>query len=249
LMQGLRQLGMAIAISVVSLGLVVGGLSLALSENVAPPPMATETFWLPTFAEFITPTETSLVIPTDTFIPTITSTMPAPTGCTPPTGWVGVVVGPSDSLQTMATRYKTTAPLLIQSNCLLSTSLVAGSVLFVPPVIASTAVPCGAPYGWVRYSVHAGDTLYRIATSYGITTSQLQQANCLGTSTMIRTGQLLWVPNLPTRTPAVTLVPTYYFPTLPLTETALPFTGTPEPPTATTQPTQTSQPATITALP
>jgi LysM repeat protein len=87
--------------------------------------------------------------------------------------------------------------------------------------------------------VQPGDTLYHIATSYGITTEQLQRANCLGSSTTIRIGQLLWVPNLPTLTPTSGLpfiTPTFE-PTEPFTETVMPYTSTPDP-LATDVPTQ-----------
>ncbi len=221
-MQSLRQIGLAIAVAVVSLGLVLGGLSLALSENVTPPVLPTETLWLPTFAEFITPTVTPeiQVLPTDTLPPTVTLTLAAPASCTPPSGWMGITVGVGDTLDSVAARYRTTASALAQANCLLTQSLVPGTVLFVPPlpVVQSTAttIPCGAPFGWVRYTVLSGDTLYHIATMFAITTSQLQQANCLGFSTNIRVGQLLWVPNRPplvTNTPGLTLFPTFNPPT------------------------------------
>jgi LysM repeat protein len=251
-MQALRQFGLAIAVSVISLGLVVGGLSLALSENVTPPPVATETLWLPTYAEFITPSLTPQILPSHTPLPSATSSMVPPTSCTPPSGWIGVLVSASDTLESLAQRYKSSTQSLTQANCLLTPSLVPGSVLYVPPVTAvqtvpavssSTPVPCGAPYGWVRYTVQSGDTLYHIATSYGITTTQLQQANCLGFSTVIRIGQLLWVPPVPTRTPVVTVIPTLIVPTEPLTATVLPFTETVEP-TNTSVPSPTLTPLT-----
>lgn len=250
-MQSLRQIGLAIAVAVVSLGVVLGGLSLALSENVTPPAAATETLWLPTFAEFITPTDTPEIAAapeTATSLPGLTaSPLPPPTSCTPPAGWVGVTVGVNDTLEGLAVRYRTSAQALAQGNCLLSTSLISGSVLFVPPVPTATFVPCGAPFGWVRYTVQAGDTLYHIATMYGITTSQLQRANCLGFSTNIRVGQLLWIPNgapLFTNTPLVDptiFVPTTEFPTVTPSETLAPPSSTPQtleppPPTATLTP-------------
>ncbi len=253
-MQALKQVGLAIAVAVVSLGVVLGGLSLALSENLAPP-AATGTTWLPTFAEFITPSATPLILPTGTsefaleFTPTSEPTatlIPPPTSCTPPSGWVGINVGVYDTLESLAQRYNTTSQALSQANCLLSSTLVSGSVLFVPPLPAAaptqpaTRVACGAPYGWVHYTVLAGDTLYHIATMYGITTLQLQQANCLGYSTYIRIGQLLWIPNrapIFTNTPIV--APTIYLPTETLTEAP---SDTPVPPTFTPQPTDTTAP-------
>jgi LysM repeat protein len=81
--------------------------------------------------------------------------------------------------------------------------------------------------------VQPGDTLFRIALSYNITYPRLQRANCMGSSTIIYTGQRLWVPNIATRTPSpgVTIIPT--FPTA--TQTPLP-TITTAPPTDTELP-------------
>ena len=110
------------------------------------------------------------------------------------------------------------------------------------------------------YIVQAGDNLYRIALSYGITYPQLQRANCMGGSTTIYAGQRLWVPNVPTRTPVpgITVIPDFPTETSTPTQTAtatststsIPtstWTAT-QPPTATstTIPTET---ATATAFP
>jgi LysM repeat protein len=111
----------------------------------------------------------------------------------------------------LAERYKTTAENLNAANCLTAAELPAGMALYVPPVPTVTVVPCGPPFGWVRnYVVQRGDTLFRIALSYNITYPRLQRANCMGSSTTIYTGQRLWVPNVPTRTPipGVTTIPT-----------------------------------------
>ena len=241
-MQALRQFGLAIAISVISLGLVIGGLSLALSESFTPPP-PTSTLGQPTAPVVVTVTATPVILPTETSIPLATNSAVPPTSCTPPAGWVAIIVGPADSLASLASRFQTSTDALIQANCLLTGSLVVGSILYVPPVATTlpptsapgaTAISCGPPYGWVRYIVQPGDTLYRIASNFGITTSQLQRANCLGSSTTIRVGQALWVPNVPPRTPPpppeVTIFPTFGTPIVP-TETA-----TEPPPTATATP-------------
>jgi LysM repeat protein len=136
-----------------------------------------------------------------------------------------------DTVYSIAQRYKTSAENLSAANCLTAVEVPAGSTLYVPPVPTVTVIPCGPPAGWVKnYIVQPGDTLFRIALSYNITYPQLQRANCMGSSTIIYTGQRLWVPNIPTRTPipGVTIIPT--FPTD--TQTPLP-TITTAPPTDT----------------
>lgn len=257
-MQSVRQFGMAILIALISLALVVGGFSLALSENFTKPE-PTATLAQPTAPFFVTATNTvaaPLILPTETPLPTFTNTPLPPPACIPPTGWTAITVQPIDTLAELAARYSTTSAQLVAGNCLLSETLVPGSTLFVPPIIVNnTPIPCGPLLGWVRYTVQPGDTLFRVSSMYGTTVSLLQQANCLGTSTAIRTGQLLWVPNVPPRlpsfTPGVTLVPDFPtvtpvptdVPTEPLTQTPPPTnTDEPPPPAPTEPPTATLTP-------
>ncbi|HET9913175.1 MAG TPA: LysM peptidoglycan-binding domain-containing protein, partial [Anaerolineales bacterium] len=120
---------------------------------------------------------------------------------------------------------------------------------YVPPVPTVTIVPCGHPAGWVRtHVVQAGDNLYRIALSYGLTYPQLQRANCMGSSTTIYAGQRLWVPNIPTRTPVpgVTIIPDFPTETPSATNTTAPATSTN---TATEPPASATATATSTSIP
>lgn len=274
-MQVLRQVGGGVIIAIVSIILVVGGISLALAES-APPSAPLESPVIPA-----SPT-LQLVFPTSTFPPvstsiavfteTVTSTLAvAPTVtqqivCTPPNGWLQIVVGVNETIYVLAQRYKTSEDALKNGNCLPSYEVQAGSSLYVPPIVA-TAPPivCGPPSSWVRaYVVQAGDNLYRISLLYRTSIQQLQSANCMGSSNTIYAGQRLWVPNVPTSTPMpnVTLV----FPTSTASFTSVPptFTITPWPtvtstffatsspnPTASPAPTSTNTPvpAIITSTP
>ncbi len=266
-MQVLRQFGTSLVLAVVSLGLVIGGLSLSIGESYTPPPQ-TPTQSLPTAPVFLTITSTSenQVPFTATFLPTSTNTAALPPSCMPPAGWIAIVVQSTDTLGSIASRYQITVGQLTQANCLLTQSLIPGTILYVPPIPTHTPIPCGPPRGWIAYTVQPGDTLFHIAYNFGITTYELQRANCLGYSTFIRVGQSLWVPNVPTRTPGVTIIPQFPtdtpVPTEPLTLTPLPFTqtiqpsNTPEPPTNTPIPpsgtstsTQAPPSPTITAFP
>jgi LysM repeat protein len=234
-MQNLRQLGGGVIIALVSVLLVIGGISLALSENFLsqatptpiPPTISlsfpTGTFTVSASALSGTPTATQ----TQTLTPFLsetafaTNTLFVQASCTTPSGWVRIFITAGDTIYSLAQRYKTTAENLGAANCLSSFDVPAGLALYVPPVPTVTVIPCGPPAGYVRrYVVQPGDNLYRIAISFGITYQQLQRANCMGTSTTIYAGQLLWVPNLPTRTPVpgVTNIPD--FPTAIPTQTA-----------------------------
>lgn len=56
---------------------------------------------------------------------------------------------------------------------------------------------CLHPADWVWYTIQPGDTLSSISRVTGVSVSQLQQANCMGSSTQLITGQNLSVPILP----------------------------------------------------
>jgi LysM repeat protein len=108
----------------------------------------------------------------------------------------------------------------------------------------------GPPSYWVRYTVRSGDTLTQIGRLTGATVAQLRSANCLPSS-LIRTGQRLWVPHLPPPPPTATRRPTR-IPTLTRTsppptvvppDTAVPSntprpTDPPPPPSDTPPPTE-----------
>lgn len=224
-MQAWRQLGGGVIVAIFSVILVIGGVFLALAENFSP--AATPTAIPPTLPQsFPTPTATIVTVlpsdtPTQTVLPSETAsvlpTLTAPsTSCTPPSGWIRITTGASDTVYALAQRYKTSADSLSAANCLSAVEVPAGYSLYVPPVPTVTVIPCGAPSGWVRnYVVQPGDTLFRIASYYNITYPQLQRANCMGSSSTIYTGQRLWVPNIPPR------IPTTAVPAIP-TDTSLP---------------------------
>jgi len=237
-MQALRQLGGGVFIALVSIILVVGGISLALAESESLPPPETPTQIPPTLQLFfptstLAPASTQIETPTQTPTMLPSPTLFIPTSCTSPSGWVQIIVNLNDTIYNLAQRYKTSEDALKNANCLTSLDLQAGNVLYVPPVPTVFVIPCSPPVGWVKtHIVQAGDNLFRIALSYGITYPQLQSGNCMGTSTTIYTGQRLWVPNRPTLTPVpgVTIIPN--FPTSTASQT----------PTNTTVPTSTLPP-------
>ena len=254
-MQAVKQLGGGLLLGLISLAIVVGGISLALAEGYVPQPLiflASETpgdVLLPT-SNIATSFEFLLTaFPTDTPAPSFTPV--PPTNCPPPSGWVLISVGGGDTIETIAAQYRTTTEALVQANCLISTSLLTGYTLYVPPMPTSTVLACGAPSGWIQYAVQSGDTLFKISQLYRTTVSQLQQANCLGTSTTIFAGQKLWVPNVSTSTPAITAtIITIEFDTATPEPSATPQptstiepSATPVPPTVTPPPTETTPPS------
>src|SRR5262249_40623795 len=198
----------------------------------------------------LTPTLTAMASPSQTFTPLPSATFAAPVVCNRPAGWVTIVFTANDTLYSIAERYKTTTDILNVSNCLNNSIPAVGSLLYVPPVPTVTVIPCKPYAGWVKaYTVQAGDNLYRISLLYRTTVSQLQFANCMGSSITIYVGQVLWVPNVPTSTPGVTTIPVFNTATSTSqpTATIVVITDTPLP-SATAAPTNTSVPTTTPSL-
>lgn len=249
-MRGLRDFGNALVVAFISVGLMLGALSISLVEFV---PEATPTPTIQLFPSPVPVTATATFPPTPTqstsaatLTSTATITVIPPTSCQPPSGWIPIIVQPADTLDSLAARYRISRDQLKNANCLPADSLIPGTALFVPPAPTSTVAVCiqGA-VGWVRsYVVKPGDTLYSIATNHYTTVATLRSVNCKG-GDRIYPGETLWVPNVATRTPIPTPLPgstVMINPTDPLTETALPFT-------ATVMPSATSVPNTPTTAP
>lgn len=197
-MNSFRNLGTALIYAVISIVLVVGGLSLALAEGGlnAPQPTAHPSPTL--FASSVPATQPDPSTP----LPASSTPQIVYVTATQPVAGTPAMVLPSASPQPSAT----------------STAR---------SYYSATPVRCGPYSGWVRnYVVQQGDTLYHIATQYQTTVPALQTANCLS-NTLIVPGQRLWVPNVATITPGVTAFPTFPSstpaPTEPLTLTPIPF--------------------------
>jgi LysM repeat protein len=75
------------------------------------------------------------------------------------------------------------------------------------PTVTPSPTPKPTASASVSYKVVAGDTLGSIATKFGVTVARIQAANGLGTSTVIKVGQILQIPTTATSSPAVTTSP------------------------------------------
>jgi LysM repeat protein len=254
--QGLRGVGNALVVALISVGLMVGALSISLVEFVPQVTPTAANNLLPspiplTVTNTVPPTLTptlGLESPTSTITLTSTITSTPPASCPPPVGWGQIVIQAGDTLDSIAARYRTSKEALRSANCLLIDSLVAGTVLYAPPVATITSVVCfQGVAGWAKnYTVKPGDTFFGIGFNYYTSASQLKTVNCR-ISDQIYVGEILWVPNIATRTPAPRPTPLPVntvtpYPTDPLTETALPYTATVLPFTATVIPNDTPVP-------
>jgi LysM repeat protein len=263
-MQGLRDLGNALAVALISVGLMIGALSISLVEFV-PEALPTATNNLLSSPEPLTATPTTpptliptlgLESPTPSITPTSTNTPTPPSSCQPPAGWTQIAVQVNDTLDSIAARYRTTKEQIRSANCLFTDNLISGSILYVPPAAPNTPVVCiPGMAGWTRnYVVQPGDVIFRIGYNHYTTIASMMAVNCRR-SEIIYPGDILWVPNVATRTPFPSPLPgvtVTFIPTETSTQIVVPITATPSdtpvPPTATTAPTNTSVP-TLTASP
>jgi LysM repeat protein len=92
------------------------------------------------------------------------------------------------------------------------------TLIGITPVPSQTKVLCGSPATWVVYIVRPGDSLYHLSLVSAVTIAELQRANCLGTSSILHTGQLLYVPPTAQLAPSPT-IPYIVIPTSALTNT------------------------------
>lgn len=252
-MSGFRQLISGFLTGLLSTVLVLGALSLSVLEggHFVLPPTATPTA-LP-----VTPLPGE---PSPTPYPT--PTPPPPTQCPPPKGWTPYIIQSGDTLMDLSAQFQIPVETLSKANCLFTSQLTPGTLIFVPPLptltITLTTAPefptatepqptvkvCGPPPGWVIYIVKPGDTLYRLSRILGVTVADLQLANCLSNPSDIKAGMFLYVPFLPatpTFTPTRTQTKTPVSPSVTAISPTATFTpvtpsSTPVPPTSTFTP-------------
>ncbi len=268
-----RELVLGLFAALVSITIITGSLVISFVEMKIGLPLAqqqegsrTSTPSPTITVPILRPGEPTLT-PSNTPSPTASRTIPPSftPSCQIPEDWIAITVQPGDTLENLAQTYQTSPETLMIGNCLLIPSISPGSLLYLPQPAASltptktatprpTATRCAAPpVGWVMYTVKSGDTLYSLAGTYSVTVPELQAANCMGTSTLIYAGEILWVPNVPTTTPipSNTMQPTSTPKpsSTPATTSTPTTTNTPTPtstatyrPTITRRPTRTHRP-------
>lgn len=171
--------------------------------------------------------------PTPTSIPIVS----LPTPCITPPGWQTYIIKRGDTLSAIALRSMKTVDDILAGNCMdLTTVLIPGMTMLIPPDISTFLVGCGPLAGWVYVTVQRGDTLFSLARRYGTTVDLIRFANCMD-NFYLQAGRRIVLPYLaPTVTPTAANTPVP-----PPTDTPVPTatsTFTPEPTaTATSLPT------------
>ena len=112
-----------------------------------------------------------------------------------PTGQTQYVVKPGDTLYRIASLYGVSVAAIVSANNITNPNLIHPNQVLVIPTGGSTpSTPSTPPTSTTRYTVQAGDTLYRIAARYGTTVTAIANANNITNVNLIRVGQVLVIP-------------------------------------------------------
>ena len=222
-MKNLRNLLVGLLTALTSSLIVIGGVSLALAEGITPtlvPTQLNSELLVSITASLIAQTNNQILpILTSTPTATTTATLIIPTVCPSPKGWQAYTIQMGDTLENLARRYGTSSYKISQGNCLLIDTLLPDTILYLPPAPKPTvtktrtplpnaiSLPCGQPFGWVRYLVKPDDTLFKLSLSLGVSIARLQSTNCLGNSEFIMAGKILYVPYISEIFPAFSITP------------------------------------------
>jgi peptidoglycan/xylan/chitin deacetylase (PgdA/CDA1 family) len=116
-----------------------------------------------------------------------------------PTNQTLYVVKPGDTLYRIANLYGVTVSAIVEANNIVNPNLIyPNQVLIIPTTTPSTST--------VTYTVQPGDTLYRIAGTYGTTVSAIVAANNIANPDLIYPGQVLVIPATTTPTTQIRYV-------------------------------------------
>lgn len=174
--------------------LLIGGLCgalLAISwlQPDQSPPSTEDIAAVTTLAKLPTPATPGRRLPDGTFCPST------------PAHWQPYTIQEGDTLSELAARTNISQEIAQSGNCLTATELLAGQTIYLPP--EPTPQPCPPPPpGWTVYTIQTGDTLWKLAATYGVDPNLVIQVNCLP-STDITAGKRLYLPARPTATPCL----------------------------------------------
>lgn len=176
-----RQLRLALLVTLVSVGTLLGSFLLSQLDRTGGPASPTQAIaQLPLLTPFL-----------PTFTPLPSATRPGAETPLPTTPEEGMTVTAMLERETAvaATRERETAVAAAPGTA------VATLVKLPMAPIQSPTPPllCTRPPGWIIYTVRVGDTLATLAARAGVTTRDLMQANCLSTYALV-SGQHIYLP-------------------------------------------------------
>lgn len=167
-------------------------------------------------------------------------TPPTRQPCGPPREWVQYVVQPGDTMFSLATTHHTTIAAILAANCVNTTALAAGQVIFLPPLAAATFTPTAVPPTALPPTSTPVPATPIPPTSTP-TTTPTETPSATATAVTPTVTPTITPSQPPTATPTTTASPT---PTETSSATAVPPTATPTP-----TDTATAVPPTVTPTP
>jgi LysM repeat protein len=175
-------------------------LALVLNDKVVPASFSTAGPVTPTPSPSTSSPSSTSASPTPTPTPTTTSPSPTPTQ-----NFVEYKVVSGDTLSGIAGKFGVTVTAIMQANGLTNANYIyVGQILRIPgkvagaaasPTTSPTATKSPSPSATSRsYTVASGDSLWSIASKFGVSVAQLQSANQITNPNLIRVGQVLLIP-------------------------------------------------------
>lgn len=194
---------------------LTSGQSAAIADAVSPPTtgkMSAQDIsrWLqfnPEATQQIPILTMTVSVPQSSPTPAATNTS---TPCPYPGGWTVIVVLPGETIASLAEKYGVSASQMARGNCLdIFSTPQAGISFYIPPPLVeptATAENCGPPQDWIIHTVKSGETLETLSVAYRVKIADLQYANCMGESTVLVSGQAIYLPAVvsPVPTPSGT---------------------------------------------
>lgn len=195
-MKAIRELFLGFLGATLSIALVTGSMFLSSAENLLSAAPRTS----PAFPALNTPTAASIV-PTLTQ-PAAKTALPSPTFSQPASA---------------------TSPSMISQPPATLPGFTPTPPPTAAPSFSPSAAPCGPPAGWVRHVVLPEETLNRLSRVYNVSIADLQKANCLGGSTLLRPGAVIFTPHRQPAEEAGETAPSTFSPaTIPATPGSVP---------------------------
>jgi LysM repeat protein len=223
----MRELLFGLFFSTLSTGVVFGAASIAFLERQSPLPAAVPAAQDQNAA--IYPAEPGMEtnhlqeMESNTTGAPLLEASSTPSRCAIPQGWVAYEIRNGDSLELLAAAVNLPIQVLKDANCLVGASLIPGSIIYLPSEIppattmfAATAVQitCTPPPNWTEHILQPDENLLMLSQKYHVRIADLIAANCYQNATILRPGDIIFLPYPEIATPTPAPGSTSMYPTM-----------------------------------
>ncbi len=218
----MRELLLGLLFSTLSTGIVFGAASIAFLEKQSavlvmqdqnPPDLAAQP-----------ETVANLELEMENYVSAtpLVEASPSTSRCSIPHGWLSYEIRNGDTLELLAAAVNLSVQVLKEANCLVGNSLIPGSTIYLPSelppvttVLAATAaqITCTPPPNWTEHILQPDENLLMLSQKYHVRIADLIAANCYQNATILRPGDIIFLPypEIVTQTPvpvSATIYPT-----------------------------------------